>query len=164
MTWQDAFSTLLPASMKACFKAEPNDDLRSTMGKNVLASCPCGYKTQFPVGGNRSSFLTISYFPHYCSTCGLVSINVAKPRKTVSRTEKLLRFFGRTKEVISEHTVCCPTCQSADLLPYGKEPLLAANRSPSTIGWDNAYLDRLCNFCPRCNLHTMRCDIASFFD
>ena len=48
------------------------------MGSQVCASCPCGYKETFTVGGSMTSYRTQSYFPFYCTVCGLVSVNVAQ--------------------------------------------------------------------------------------
>lgn len=48
------------------------------MGSQVCASCPCGYKEIFTVGGSMSSYRTHSYFPFFCTECGLVSVNVAQ--------------------------------------------------------------------------------------
>lgn len=48
------------------------------MGSQVCASCTCGYKEKFTVGGSMSSYRTQSYFPFYCAGCGLVSVNVSQ--------------------------------------------------------------------------------------
>jgi hypothetical protein len=133
------------------------------MGFTIAASCKCGYKTEFRVGGTRSGFLTTSYFPHYCESCGLVSVNVARARPEPTPKEKLLSFTGIKEEVVEE-PLCCPQCQSQDIKIYGKEPMVDVNRCRSTISWGNDYLDDLYNFCPSCKQYTMRSDIASFLD
>jgi len=102
------------------------------MGFKIAGSCYCGYKTEFRVGGTRSGFLTTSYFPHYCESCGLVSVNVARPRPQPTPKEKLLSFIGIKEEKVEE-SLCCPECQSQDIKIYGKEPLVASNRCPNRL-------------------------------
>jgi hypothetical protein len=133
------------------------------MGFTIAANCNCGYKTQFKVGGTRSGFMTTSYFPHYCESCGLVSVNVARPIPLQTPKEKLLSSIGITEET-AEYTLCCPQCKSPDIKIYGKEPMVGSNRCRSTISSGDNYMDELYNFCPSCRRYSMRCDIASFID
>lgn len=134
------------------------------MGNIIAASCDCGYETEFRVGGTMSGFLTTSYFPHYCESCGLVSVNVARPRPKKSRKDKLLSYLGIKKKSVALEPLCCPTCSSQDIKQYGKEPMLGSKRSSFEITYGDAYLDGSYNFCPSCKQYTMRCDIAAFVD
>jgi len=133
------------------------------MGFTIAANCNCGFKSEFKVGGTRSGFLTTSYFPHYCESCGLVSVNVAKLRPEPTSNEKLLSFTGIKEEAVEE-PLCCPQCRSPDIKIYGKEPMVGSNRCRSTISSGDNYMDELYNFCPSCRRYSMRCDIASFVD
>ena len=131
------------------------------MGFKIAASCNCGYETKFRVGGTRSNFQTVNYFPHYCESCGLVSVNVARPRPQLSTKEKLLSFIGIKEEKIIE-PLCCPECQSQDIKQYGKKPMTCDDHPEAKIQSFNYSMDTEKNFCPSCKQYTMSCDIASF--
>jgi hypothetical protein len=131
------------------------------MGFKIAGSCSCGYKTKFRVGGTRSDFQTVNYFPHYCESCGLVSVNVARPRPKLTPKEKLLSFIG-FKEETTEKPLCCPECQSQDIKQYGKKPMTCDDHPEAKIRSFNHYMDTENNFAPSCKQYTMRCDIASF--
>lgn len=133
------------------------------MGFKIAASCYCGYKTEFRVGGTRSNFQTANYFPHYCESCGLVSVNIARPRPQLSKKEKLLSFIGIKEEKIIE-PLFCPECESQDIKQYGKKPMTCDDHPEAKIRSFNHYMDTENNFCPSCKQYTMRCDIASFID
>lgn len=133
------------------------------MGFTIAASCDCGYKTDFRVGGTKSSFLTTRYFPHYCENCGLVSVNVARPKPELSTKEKLLSFIG-IKEQVTEDPLYCPECQSQDIKQYGKTPMTCDDNPEAKIQSFNHYMDTDNNFCPSCKQYTMQCDIAAFVD
>ncbi len=133
------------------------------MAFTIAASCDCGYKTEFRVGGTRSGFLTTRYFPHYCDNCGLVSVNVAGKKPQLSTQEKLLSFIGK-KEESAEDTVCCPQCHSQDIKQYGIKPMTCDDQPEASITSFDHFMDTKNNFCPRCKQYTMQCDIASFLD
>jgi hypothetical protein len=133
------------------------------MGIEVYSHCNCGYQIDFRVGGSRAEYLTISYFPHYCESCGLVSVNVARPRPKSTLKEKLLIFIGIRVETVEE-PLCCPECQSQDIKRYGKEPMVGSKRSRSAISRDDHYLDNFYNFCPSCKQYSMCCEISAFVD
>ena len=131
------------------------------MGFKIAGNCYCGYKTEFRVGGTRSNFQAVNYFPHYCEICGLVSVNVARPRPKPTLKEKLLSFIGIKEETIEE-PLCCPECQSQDIKQYGKKPMTCDDHPEAKIQSFNHFMDTDNNFCPSCKQYTMRCDIASF--
>ena len=64
------------------------------MGSVYQASCNCGFSTRVKVGGNMKDFRKFSYFPFYCSRCGIVNVNF--------RNEPL----------------SCPTCFSKEIVQY----------------------------------------------
>jgi hypothetical protein len=134
-----------------------------SMGFKIAASCNCGYETKFRVGGTRSNFQTVNYFPHYCESCGLVSVNVARPRPQLSTKDKLLSFIGIKEETIEE-PLCCPECQSQDIKQYGKKPMTCDDYPEAKIQSFNHFMDTENNFSPSCKQYTMYCDIASFVD
>jgi hypothetical protein len=133
------------------------------MGFKIAASRYCGYKIEFRVGGTRSNFQTVNYFPHYCESCGLVSVNVARPRSQLSTKEKLLSFIGIKEEKIIA-PLYCPQCQSQDIKQYGKKPMTCDDHPEAKIRSFDHYMDSENNFCPSCKQYTLLCYIASFVD
>ena len=131
------------------------------MGFKITGSCYCGYNTEFRVGGTRSNSLTVNYFPHYCESCGLVSVNVARPTPTPKK--KLLSCIG-IKEETTEEPLCCPECQSQDIKQYEKKPMTCDDHPEAKIRSFDHYMDTENNFCTSWKQYAMRCDMASFID
>ena len=66
------------------------------MGSQIRATCPCGYKSTFTIGGSMKSHLTLSYFPYRCAVCGIVSTNVAEepPKCPKNSSHTVARIGG----------------------------------------------------------------------
>ena len=112
------------------------------MSSKHNATCQCGFETEVEVGGYMKTYLECSYFPYYCSTCGLVHANIqlAVP--------------------------VCPDCASAEIKQYGKPPVsIPTDSSPKTLcAWDYT-ASAEGNLCPSCKQMTLvfhhahsRCD------
>jgi hypothetical protein len=83
------------------------------MGDVHEADCRCGFKAEVTVGGTRQHHREASYFPHHCSQCGLVNVNIAK-----------VGLF--TKAI-------CPKCSSAKVQQYGKLPVSIPTGMPAIL-------------------------------
>jgi hypothetical protein len=135
------------------------------MGSQVCASCPCGYKETFTVGGSMSSYRTQSYFPFYCTGCGLVSVNVAQDE---------LRCPNNKRHVITRVENVSDTKRGEDSLAHtvneGKQAVLewlGIRKAKSTqLVSELAYLDAACQWgdhviydepyrCPKCSAVTL---------
>ena len=103
------------------------------MGSIHKAHCPCGYEKTIYVGGVRRTFLENSKYPHYCTDCGLVEVNVCKT------------------------PLQCPSCGSSGILPYGHKKISKYKKKDALVLqlWDNsAQMDG--NLCPKCNQFTLK--------
>jgi Zn finger protein HypA/HybF involved in hydrogenase expression len=104
------------------------------MGNIRDARCPCGFRSSVKIGGGMADHRENSAFPFHCKTCGLISVNVAKAERI------------------------CPTCQSAEITQYGKEPVSLPGPNGSAVQWGNYKARAIDHLCPRCNQHTMAFD------
>jgi hypothetical protein len=103
------------------------------MGSQHKAHCPCGYENTVYVGGVRRTFLEKSKYPHYCTNCGLVEVNVCKT------------------------PLECPSCKSSSILPYGHKKISKYKKKETLVLqlWENsAQMDG--NLCPRCKEYTLK--------
>ena len=107
------------------------------------ASCSCGYKVDFIVGGTRSRYQEESFFPFLCDGCGFVSVNIqASPP-------------------------ICPGCLSGDISQYGQEPVSKREEQdtfPAVQCWGyKAFKEN--NKCPKCEKYTLNFSgPTAFFD
>jgi len=134
------------------------------MGFKIVALCGCGYRSEFKVGGTRSTYRTVSYFPHYCETCGLVSVNVAREKPKPTKKDKFLALFGIKKATVAEEPLICPTCQAPDIKQYGKKPMTCDDEPEAKIRSFDHCMDTKNNFCPSCKRYKMLFDIVALVD
>lgn len=107
------------------------------MGSSHRAHCKCGYETEVNVGGGMRDFRTKSYFPHYCATCGLVEVNIAK---------------AEAKGVVPP----CPKCGNNDLHEYGTETACEPMYDNHVaLQWGTYHAMNKGNLCPACKKMTM---------
>lgn len=103
------------------------------MSTGHVVSCACGYKTEIVVGGLRSNFRERSLFPHLCTTCGLVSVNIqVKPH-------------------------ACPKCNGKEVKRYGLSPLSIVDNKdeiPAIQCWKYRVYGKK-NLCPSCGKHDL---------
>lgn len=133
------------------------------MGFRIAASCDCGYETEFSVGGTMSSFRSVNNFPHYCKNCGLVVVNVFGNKVKRSKQQELLSFLGIKQDATEVH-LCCPKCNSQDILQYGKKPMTCDDQPEAQIRSFDYVTDIKNNFCPSCEKYTLVFAIAAFVD
>ena len=99
------------------------------MGSIHSANCKCGFKASFSIGGDRATFKTRCFFPFYCETCGLVSVN------------------------IHARSLFCPQCKSKVVMPYGQPPISLVQKSDQFSPTIQAFRHEANlngNFCPSC--------------
>jgi predicted Zn-ribbon and HTH transcriptional regulator len=96
------------------------------------ACCPCGFRKEITVGGNRLDYTTNSPFPFFCESCGLVEANAVIRRPV------------------------CPTCNSSEILQYGRPPISQVQDGAHPVIQD---FDRKVfaqgNRCPECKQMTL---------
>ena len=107
------------------------------------ASCSCGYKVDFIVGGTRYRYQEESFFPFLCDGCGFVSLN------------------------IQVSSPICPKFLLGHIYQYGQEP--ASKREgqdtfPAVQCWGyKAFREN--NKCPKCEKYTLNFSApTAFFD
>jgi predicted nucleic-acid-binding Zn-ribbon protein len=96
------------------------------MGQICIAQCNCGFNVEVTVGGGMRDFEKRSYFPHYCSRCGLVSVNVCN------------------------RSIECPKCGGKDVIAYGDKSITQGSSSHSgynnrlsPVNYEKQYFQRL---------------------
>jgi predicted RNA-binding Zn-ribbon protein involved in translation (DUF1610 family) len=115
----------------------PKTNSGELMGSSHLAHCTCGYETEVNVGGGMRDFRTESYFPHYCVTCGLVEVNIAKSDDTGVAP-------------------LCPKCGSSGIHEYGtKAVALPIEKNRVALEWDPHQAMEKGNLCPACKQMTL---------
>ena len=93
------------------------------------AYCKCGFDSSVFVGGNRETFLSLSFFPFYCKSCGLVTVNI--------HADKIL----------------CPHCNEKNIYPYGLPPISIGKMNENdypVIQCFRYYAYATGNLCPSC--------------
>ena len=101
------------------------------MGDVRNAHCDCGFQSAVRVGGGRATFREKSSFPFYCKNCGLVDVNVARPERS------------------------CPTCNSVEIVQYGKPPVSLTHPEIGGVQWGEYCAPLMGNLCPKCSKFTM---------
>jgi predicted RNA-binding Zn-ribbon protein involved in translation (DUF1610 family) len=122
------------------------------MGQICLAQCSCGFHEEVTVGGGMSDFEKRSYFPHYCSQCGLVTVNVRN------------------------QNIKCPKC-GGNVIAYGDKLMMQGSRwwqfrvlrlkrssLYSEIQWGKYRIPASGNLCPQCQQFTMVFHVSVMFD
>jgi hypothetical protein len=102
------------------------------MGSTHRVVCDCGFRSSVRVGGPRATYLEESYFPFYCKTCGIVSVNY------------------RAKDIR------CPKCQSRVVRQYGKPPISTHEEKVTIIQDFNYSAPYKGNLCPGCKKMTLQ--------
>ena len=101
------------------------------MGNIQDARCECGFKRRVRVGGTMATFREQASFPFYCKTCGLIDINIAAPERI------------------------CPTCNSTEIVQYGKPPVSLTSPEISGVQWGEYCAPGMGNLCPQCGKHSL---------
>jgi hypothetical protein len=108
------------------------------MSNLYKVNCSCGYRTSTRLGGNRRDFDQNSTFPFYCKKCGLVDINIMKK------------------------PICCSSCNSVDIIPYG-EPETSLPNEWKMVQCFDYRAPKEGNFCPKCEKFTMNFELEAIF-
>ena len=98
------------------------------MGSSNRVHCSCGFTRTIQVGGTRFGFRKFSSFPHFCTSCGFVEVNVAQTPTT------------------------CPTCHGPEVTAYGTKSLAKyPTNEIASIQHFSYATQRFGNLCPYCN-------------
>ena len=111
------------------------------MGSLSMAKCPCGFSQTVKVGGTMRDFLKYSTFPFYCSSCGVVDVNVAT-------------------EGVHE----CPKCQSQDIIQYGDDRVSIPTQFNQSLQWGNYNCGQKDHLCPSCKQQTLSFNLYMMID
>ena len=138
------------------------------MGQIVIASCNCGYKEKFPVGGGRANFRTLCLFPCLCRACNRLVVANLLPMQPKPRT--WLDYWSRPT-VTKSLPPACPQCQCENIVPYDHPELCEQQGSRIVISWKLAsQLDRELRltdgfyFCSLCDTYQLRFEAGLCWD
>lgn len=135
------------------------------MGSSVRASCHCGFKAAYSVGGSMSSHKTHSYFPYYCSPCGMVSVNISADALVCpnGKRHKLTKIAGSWSERLKRENSDSQSKMRRlefflGLISFHKAARNAdTNASPNVIcQWGDHELYDQAYPCPYCRMNTLR--------
>lgn len=103
------------------------------MGSQVIAVCRCGVNTKIAIGGGRTSYKTLEYFPGFCRNCkDVIQLN------------------------LKDKFPVCNLCMREIAIPYNDPRLIGVvgkkevSRSYGNILTDGSYL------CPSCRQFNLR--------
>ena len=129
------------------------------MGTLTSMDCPCGFRAEVEYGCGMSAD-DVAVFPHFCSSCGLVSA------------------------AIDERNRACPTCGSHEIIMYGErrvsgglnlengnddtwthDPRVTRPEGRAIFDWNDCRISFGFHLCPSCgkfDMVTGRLYMASF--
>lgn len=111
------------------------------MGSLSQAKCCCGFSQAVKVGGTMRDYLRCSTFPFYCSSCGIVEVNIA-----------------------TEGVHQCPKCQSQDIIQYGNDKVSNPTQFNNYLRWGNFSCGHKGHLCPSCKQQTLSFNLYMMVD
>ncbi len=95
-------------------------------------TCACGYGRPVRTGGFMLTWKEEAYWPFYCSSCGIVDVNI-------------------------QASLACPDCKSQAVSPYGRAPV--SLHQDCDHAYVQAWDYRACrggHLCPVCGQHDLK--------
>jgi Zn finger protein HypA/HybF involved in hydrogenase expression len=103
------------------------------MGSQVQATCECGFKETFSIGGGMLDSETFCAFPCLCRDCKrIVEVN------------------------LMDEPATCPDCKGENIEPYDNDALVKREGGNEVTSWMGFKLTDDPHYCPKCDSFRLR--------
>lgn len=109
------------------------------MASLLEMSCACGYRRLVRTGGLMQTWEEESWWPFYCSSCGVVDVNFRNP-------------------------LVCSRCGTTEIVAYGEAPV--SHRQDCRFAYVQAWDYEACkhgHLCPSCHRYELIFDRSKVF-